>query len=145
MASDGPHQNQSSEVDEISRISTDEELPDHYSYQRDFQTFQNLMRDLFPHGHPAFKELTIEQLALHSKKNEGYAGGGAPLGNFERVADIMKLYPNFPYQSHMGVLVMYYMKHFDRVMWDLCHGKFPSDESLADMAVYATILRCMQR
>jgi len=116
-----------------------EELSD----QMTIESLPQLLRELFPHGHPMFADLTLKQLALHSEKNAGYAGGGDPLGNFERGAAIMRLYPSFPHYSPDAVAILYALKHFDRIMWDLNVGRRPSDESLADIAVYMNIIRCM--
>jgi len=44
------------------------------------------------HGHPRFYELTKEMEELHSAKNNDYARGGNPLGNFKRVSDTLKSY-----------------------------------------------------
>lgn len=101
------------------------------------------VKRLFPYGHPKFNELMLEQMKLHSDKNAGYAGGGVSLGNFDRAANIMANYPNFPVDSPFGITMMYVLKHFDRIMWDITNGKKPSDDALADISVYMTILRCM--
>lgn len=98
---------------------------------------------LYPHGHPRFNELMIEMMRLHSDKNKGYAEGGSPLGNFERSAAIMHLYPSFPNGHPAAIAMMFVLKHFDRVMWDLSIGREPSDEALADISVYMTIIRCI--
>src|SRR5687767_2358454 len=45
---------------------------------------------LFKHGHPKFTEFCFDIAQLHDKKNKFYAGGGDPLGNFKRVANIMR-------------------------------------------------------
>ena len=84
-------------------------------------------------------------MELHSMKNEGYAGDGEPLGNFDRTALIMSLYPNFPYTHKIGVLMMYFMKHFDNIMWALSTYRIEPRlaESFSDMAVYANIAQCM--
>ena len=87
----------------------------------------------------------LDMIALYSEKNNGYAGGGAPLGNFTRVASIMRLYPEFHVDSPIGVAIMYLMKHFDRIMWDLNTGRAVSDESLGDLVVYFNIIRCMEQ
>ncbi len=39
--------------------------------------------------------------------------------------------------------MMYLLKHYDRVMYDLNRGLDPSDDSLRDIAVYVTIVRCI--
>jgi hypothetical protein len=98
---------------------------------------------LFPHGHKAFNKIMFELMQLHSDKNKGYAGGGVPLGNFDRVARVMSNYPRFPLDTPAGILLMYVMKHFDRIMWDMCQGKMPSIDAVSDIAVYMTILQCM--
>jgi len=85
----------------------------------------------------------IAQMKLHSEKNHGYASGGDALGNFKRVARILELYPGFPSATPIDVAVMYCLKHIDRILWDRSRGIEPSDESLADIAVYMTIIRCM--
>lgn len=103
----------------------------------------SIAKAIFPHGHARFNELMLEMMKLHSDKNKGYAGCGEALGNFGRVAKIMDNYPSFPIMRPEGIVIMYMMKHLDRILWDLTRGVAPSDESLADIAVYMTILRCM--
>jgi hypothetical protein len=99
---------------------------------------------MFPHGHRHFVELMMEQIKLHSEKNQGYAGEtGDTLGNFNRGASILRLYPGFDPSTPHGTLTMYMLKHIDRLFFDLSQGRMPSDEALADIAVYATLLRCM--
>lgn len=98
---------------------------------------------IFKYGHHAFNDKMIDMMRLHSSKNQGYAGGGSALGNFKRIAEFMKQYPNFRCDTPQGVAIMYLLKHLDRVMWDHNNGKFPSAESLQDLAVYFTIIACM--
>jgi hypothetical protein len=113
------------------------------SPERKVEILTKIVSENYPNGHRKFNELMIEMMQLHSDKNKGYAGGGVPLGNFRRVAQIMSLYPNFPIESPSGMVIMYCMKHIDRVLWDMSRSLRPSDESLADIAVYMTILRCI--
>ena len=108
-------------------------------------SLQDVLNEMFKHGHPEFNNLAREMMALHSEKNKGYAEGGDPLGNFNRCAAIMQQYPNFPHSSREGIAVMFMLKHIDRILWDLNIGRVPSDESLGDIAVYTQIMRCMQR
>ena len=97
----------------------------------------------YPHGHEKFNDLMLQQIEMHSNKNAHYAGGGQALGNFDRMAYLMTLYPNFPVATSAGMAVMYMLKHFDAIMWAMCQGKTPPDDSLGDLPVYATIMRCM--
>lgn len=102
-----------------------------------------LLREAFPHGHPDFVPLQLSKMKLHSIKNKRYAHNGPPLGNFERVANIMNMYPNFPVCDPRGAAVMYMMKHFDALLWDFCKVGTMSNESLGDISVYIDIIRCM--
>ena len=53
-----------------------------------------LLHNQFQHGHPKYIELALRDIELHNKKNHDYAQGGDPLGNFQRVSEILSLYPN---------------------------------------------------
>jgi hypothetical protein len=66
-------------------------------------------------GHPRFYELVDEITTLHDRKNTDYASGTkeGPLGNFERVSVIMKLYPGFDWDSPFGVACVYMLKQLD--------------------------------
>ena len=70
-------------------------------------------------GHPKFYKLTDEEIKLHSEKNKGYTKGGDPLGNFNRVSSIKRLYPNMDWSSPVGVCLVYMLKQFDCVFWQL--------------------------
>lgn len=87
-------------------------------------------------------------MELHDKKNRNYAGGGSPLGNFQRVASIMSNYPNIPHGNPASALVGMVLKQIDNVLWAMNTGRFYSeasiDEHLADIAVYMVILRCIR-
>lgn len=85
----------------------------------------------------------VEMMKLHSMKNAGYAGS-TPLGNFERTSKILALYKPFPPTPYTSA-TMFILKHYDRIMLDVSEGRAPSDEALADIAVYATIMRCMNK
>src|SRR5882762_955130 len=75
------------------------------------------LREACPYGHPHFVELLAEAAKLHSDKNHDYAVGGNTLGNFERVAAILSLYPNLPLKNRTVVMILYMLKQFDAVMW----------------------------
>lgn len=66
-------------------------------------------------GHPRFYELVEEITDLHNRKNTDYASGTkeGPLGNFERVSTIMKLYPGLDWDSPFGVTLVYMLKQID--------------------------------
>lgn len=105
---------------------------------------RRIIKEHYSYGHPAFNDLMLSQMNLHSEKNKAYAGGGRPLGNFERNANILKNYPNFPYHTPMGFLMMLVMKHIDAILWSLCQGKNPPEDACQDVGVYVGgILRCM--
>jgi len=142
------------------RISQGKESRDHHSYQAEIKALQEESdaqmkrinqlleeregsRHTISYGHPQFDKFMDDLKKLHSEKNTGYASGGMPLGNFNRAAHIMENYPRFPVTTPIGVLMMYLLKHFDRIMYDLNRGLDPSDDSLRDIAVYVTIVRCI--
>ena len=74
------------------------------------------LREQYPHGHPAFLPITLKELELHSKKNNDYASGGSPLGNFERVATILALYPNLKLSDQRVVALVYPLKQIHPVL-----------------------------
>lgn len=99
------------------------------------------------HGHPRFYDLTRVEEDLHSRKNKDYAGGGRPMGNFERVAQILRLYPGFDPATAYGVGIVYMLKQFDAMMWLLAtkrEGEIEGiSDRLGDMSVYAKLIRIM--
>jgi hypothetical protein len=105
------------------------------------------LRKQFPHGHPHFINLTLDELDLHNRKNKDYAKGGDPLGNFNRVANILAQYPNFPIHKPIGVAIVYMLKQLDAAMWMLSQGYEGEvegvDERLTDIHVYGKIERCI--
>lgn len=92
--------------------------------------------------------MAISLMELHSKKNENYAGGGESLGNFNRVANMMRSYPNLEQGDPAVAAIGMVVKQIDNVLWALNTQRFYSeetvDEHLADIAVYMLILRCMR-
>jgi len=99
------------------------------------------------HGHPKYLDLTEKELELHSTKNRDYAGGGDPLGNFHRVANILDLYPGLDLGEPTVVTLVYALKHLDAVLWQLSQGyegKVDSlDERMADIHIYLKIARIL--
>lgn len=107
------------------------------------------LRKQFPYGHPDFTQITVDELALHSAKNHDYARGGDPLGNFNRVATILALYPNLKLGTPIVVALVYMLKQLDAALWMLSQG-FEGDVEnidtrLTDVHVYAKIARLIHR
>jgi len=93
-------------------------------------------------GHPKFQKLTEAELRLHSEKNQDYAKGGNPLGNFNRVSDMLvKWGYNVPPRD---VAFIFMMKQLDAVGNMLGQGYEGRTESmnsrLMDIAVYAKLM-----
>ena len=105
------------------------------------------LREIFPNGHPKYLPIAFAQLTLHSLKNGDYAGGGSPLGNFERVSAILALYPRLHLSNKKVVALVYMLKQLDAVLWGLNSNITHKVEGLPgrldDIAVYANIVQCM--
>ena len=101
------------------------------------------LRKEFPHGHGAFLTLCVEEAKLHSDKNHDYAHGGDPMGHFQRVADILKMYQGFPYDTPSGVALIYALKQIDAIFWGKAKGIKHKVEGLSsryrDVSVYAKL------
>lgn len=100
------------------------------------------------YGHPFFYQQTTEEAALHSRKNFDYAQGGNPLGNFQRVAAILALYPDLPHADPAVVALTYALKQLDATLWMLNRGHASVTgeglhERLQDISVYCKITRCI--
>jgi len=96
------------------------------------------------HGHPAFYAILDRLADLHSVKNKDYAEGGEALGNFDRVAAIRRLYPDFDWSSPFGVAISFLQKQMDAAMWLYSQQKREGTHEnvasrLDDVAVYAVI------
>ncbi len=111
------------------------------------QNFNDALRNVFPHGHEDFLPTVIAQMELHSVKNHDYAAGGSPLGNFERVAAILALYPGLNLGDKRVVALAYALKQFDAVLYGLSknitHKVEGFVDRLNDIAIYANIVICM--
>lgn len=99
------------------------------------------------YGHPRFFELTRAEEELHSRKNKDYAGTGDPMGNFNRAAAILKLYPTFPADTNYGVAMIYMLKQFDAAMNLMAERREGQVEGVAerlgDISVYTKLVRIM--
>ncbi len=110
--------------------------------QSDFPTVKGKPRG----GHPRFYELVKEITDLHDRKNTDYASGTkeGPLGNFDRVSVIMKLYPGFDWDSPFGVAMVYMLKQLDAAFTlrsqkrESVTGE-PVASRLRDVSVYSLI------
>lgn len=100
-------------------------------------------------GHPMFKKLTEDELALHSAKNSDYAKGGDPLGNFKRVGNILGQYPKLDLNDPTVVALTYMMKQLDAALWMLAKGYEGNveniDTRLQDVHVYAKLARILHK
>lgn len=106
----------------------------------------NQLAAAYPHGHPAFVPLLLQMMRRHSDKNHDYAKGGTPLGNFDRVATILSLYPNLKIRDPVVVTLIYALKQVDAVLWGFSSNieqkvEGPIDR-LGDVLVYAGIAMC---
>ena len=105
------------------------------------------LRNFFPHGHPAFIELALKELDLHSRKNYDYSFGGDSLGNFKRVATILKLYPGLSLTRPVVIALTYMAKQLDAVMWILSTGHKTKIEGISDrirdISVYAKLMEIL--
>lgn len=105
------------------------------------------LREQFPHGHPRFLPISLKEMQLHSDKNHDYAKGGAALGNFDRVAAILAMYPNLKLSDRRVVAFVYALKQVDAVLWGLSAGIEHKVEGmnsrLQDISVYAKLVMCM--
>lgn len=105
------------------------------------------LRESFPHGHPEYIPTVLNDMELHSRKNEGYAGGGDPLGNFHRVASICRLYPGLDPGNPVVIALMYELKQLDCQLWSLSRGSEDSMEGFEkrgqDRSVYTVLERIL--
>ncbi|KKL92634.1 hypothetical protein LCGC14_1882750 [marine sediment metagenome] len=107
-----------------------------------------LLQERFPHGDPLFLELTLAELDGYSAKNYDYAAGGEdPNGNFNRIAQILRLYPGLNIADPRMIAILYAFKQLDQVLWSLSRG-FEGriegiDERLTDIHVYIKIARAI--
>jgi len=103
-----------------------------------------MKKDKF-HGHPRYLELTEQDLELHSRKNKDYAHDGSPLGNFERVSAVLKVW-GFDIPPYLVALI-YALKQQDAVMWMLSQGYEGEvegiGERLQDDYIYKKIARIL--
>ena len=99
------------------------------------------------HGHEDYLKLTEDELQLHSEKNHDYTRGGDPLGNFNRVSAIKKLYPGLDWTTPTAVAISFMLKQFDAALWQLAQhfeGNVENiDTRLRDAHIYIKIARIL--
>lgn len=107
---------------------------------------EEILRRAYPNGHHNFIPVMLEKMKLHSDKNHDYAGGGPPLGNFERVSFILGQYPGLDLGDPVVVMLIYALKQVDAVMWGLAKNLDQKVEGpierLSDILVYSGIAIC---
>lgn len=101
-------------------------------------------------GHPRFYAILSELADLHSQKNTDYAKDGkqGPLGNFHRVSQFKKMYPNFDWSSPFGTCIDFMLKQLDAMMILAATNRKsitgePIPARLNDIVVYSTIARIL--
>ena len=125
-----------------------EDVPLKYTETNDVkQVIRTYLKELAPHGHPEYAKRVLDHLILHSNKNHDYAKGGDPLGNFNRVSNILDQYPNFPIGSNYGNAIVQMLKQIDALIWGLCQNTQHKVEGFSsrcdDIAVYADLIAIM--
>ena len=110
-------------------------------------TLIDALKMVFPNGHEDYLPQCVAEMELHSVKNHDYASGGSPLGNFERVASILALYPGLKLSDPKVIALLYALKQVDAVLWGLAQNITHKVEGiisrLDDVAVYAKIVKCI--
>jgi hypothetical protein len=103
-------------------------------------------------AHPRYHELLQELDALHNAKNFDYAAGAkqGPLGNFQRVAQYLGMYPNLPQGKPSSVALVYMLKQLDAAIIMMSTGKHSRTgegvhERLRDVAAYAILLMLLTK
>ena len=99
------------------------------------------------HGHPKFYDLCMEEMTLHDIKNHDYSHGGDPLGNFNRVSAIKRMYPKMDWSGPIGVAIGYLMKQLDAALWMQSEGYTAKVEGpigrWQDVSIYSKIIEIL--
>jgi len=111
------------------------------------EKLRDTLKKEFEYGHPDFVDITIDELDLHSKKNKDYTKGGDPLGNFNRVSNILSNYPKLNLSKPKVVALVYMLKQLDSVLWMWNQGYDGEVEGvqdrLRDVHVYTKLMRIL--
>lgn len=112
-----------------------------------FEDLIKILKSKFPGGHPRFLDLTLEELKMHSEKNQDYTKGGDSLGNFKRVSAVLKIW-GFDISPELVALI-YALKQQDAYMWMLSQGYEGEveniDTRLRDDHIYKKLVRILRR
>lgn len=134
---------------ELDLLEQERDMADHYGIlnESEHDHLLALLREHVGGGHPRFAEITLNELILHKAKNGDYSSGGDPLGNFDRVSTILKLYPDLDLADRKVVALVYMLKQVDATLWGLnakvehkVEGLF---ERLQDVSCYSKLVMCM--
>jgi hypothetical protein len=110
---------------------------------------ENTLQQWFPSAGKNYLDLTLEEMKMYAEKNFDYAKGGSQHGNFERVATILKQYPNLDLSNPVVVAFVYMMKQMDAALWLLSEKHEAKvqgfDERMADVTVYSKIIRLLAK
>lgn len=107
------------------------------------------MPDVQYYGHPEFKRIVDDLIALHSEKNRQYATPDKPLGNFYRTGRIISkmLKPGIP--AELASCLSFMSKQIDGVYEIVGEGKENTieslDDKLRDIAVYSVLAMILVR
>ena len=136
-------------LDEMDKRLLEDDAQDNREKDFEEREIVRLLKKRYPNGHPSFIPITLEEVAMHSKKNHDYAAGGDPLGNFVRVSMILMQYPNLDLGDPSIVAIIYLLKQLDAYLWIKNNGHKTEvegvDGRLADISIYAKIIRCIER
>jgi len=104
-----------------------------------------MLKEQLTGGHPDFINLTIDELKLHNAKNADYARGGNPLGNFNRVSDMLN---SFGLKiTPAQVAFIYMMKQVDavgRMLFGDYEGSVEGKaDRLRDISIYAKLVQVL--
>lgn len=98
----------------------------------------------FSHGHPQFVRDCLAEMALYDAKNHDYAAGGSVFGNFERVGQILALYPGLDISRPEVVAMVYMLKQIDSILWGFSSKLEKKVEGIKDrtqdVSVYSKIV-----
>ena len=110
--------------------------------------YEKMLREMYPHGHKGFIPLMLKHIKLHSDKNHDYAHGGDPLGNFYRVAIMLRQYPGLDPGDPAVVAIIYMLKQLDAALWLKAKGHKAvvqgAGERWSDVSVYANLIQLIE-
>jgi len=114
---------------------------------KNFDQVEKTLRELAPGGHDKFIPYALYEIMLHAAKNRDYTKGGDPLGNFNRVAKILSMYPGLDMGQPYNVALVYMLKQLDAVMW-MFSQKYEGEvegvaERIQDISVYSKLMRIL--